>query len=47
MFRGSLRWRVAVSYVSLFVLAMVGLNLFLSWYVRETFLSNRRTQLIV
>ena len=47
MFRGSLRWRVAVSYVSLFVLAMVGLNLFLSWYVRETFQSNRRAQLIV
>ena len=47
MFHGSLRWRVAFSYVSLVVLAMVGLNVFLSWYVRETFLSNLRTHLLV
>ena len=47
MVHGSLRWRVAVSYVSLFILAMAGLNLFLSWYVRETFLSNLRTHLTI
>lgn len=45
-FRGSLRWRVAFSYISVFVLVMVGLNVFLSWYVRDTFLTTTRTHII-
>ncbi len=42
MIRSSLRWRVALSYVGLFVVAMAGLNLFLSYFVRETYQANLR-----
>ena len=46
MLRKSLRWRVGISYIGLFILAMIGLNLFLSWFVRQTYLSNLRTYLV-
>jgi two-component system phosphate regulon sensor histidine kinase PhoR len=46
MFRGTLRKRVAISYVSLIITALAGLNLFLSIFVRETYLSNSRGYLI-
>ncbi len=42
MFQGTLRKRVAISYVSLFIVALAALNLFLSIFVRETYLSNSR-----
>ncbi len=46
MFRGTLRRRVAISYVSLFIVALAVLNLFLSIFVRETYLSNSRGYLL-
>jgi two-component system, OmpR family, phosphate regulon sensor histidine kinase PhoR len=46
MFPQSLRWRVAVSYVGLFIVAMVALYVFLSVFVRNSYLSNTQTHLI-
>ena len=46
MFQGTLRKRVAISYVSLFIVALAALNLFLSIFVRETYLSNSRGYLL-
>ncbi len=46
MFRGTLRKRVAITYVSLFIVALAALNLFLSIFVRETYLSNSRGYLL-
>ena len=46
MLRGTLRRRVAISYVSLFIVALAALNLFLSIFVRETYLSNSRGYLL-
>jgi len=46
MIHRSLRWRVALSYVGLFIVAMAGLNLFLSYFVRETYQSNLRSFLL-
>ncbi len=46
MFRGTLRKRVAFTYVSLIVVALAGLNLFLSIFARETYLSNSKEYLL-
>ena len=42
MLHGTLRRRVAISYVSLFIVALGALFLFLSIFVRETYLSNSK-----
>ena len=46
MFRGTLRRRVTLTYVGLLIVALVALNLFLSNFVRETYLSNSGEYLI-
>jgi two-component system, OmpR family, phosphate regulon sensor histidine kinase PhoR len=46
MFLRSLRWRVAVAYVGLFVLAMLALNIFLSNFIRNSYLNNIQGHLV-
>ncbi len=42
----SLRWRVAISYGGLFVVAMAALSFFLSFYIRDSYLANLRGHLL-
>jgi len=44
--RQSLRWRVALPYILLLTVALGGLGLFLSNYVRTTYLNNQRSILL-
>jgi two-component system, OmpR family, phosphate regulon sensor histidine kinase PhoR len=44
--RQSLRWRVALPYIILLIIALGGLSLYLAAYVKTTYLDNQRTVLL-